>query len=151
MYKKNKSYVAILLATLLLLTGCATTSQKLGSALDQQAKQFKPSKNYANIYIYRDEYMGGALSMNLHINGKLMGTTGPMTYFMLKVKPGKYKIHSNDDINDSITINAKTKKNYFIWQEMKMGLFVGGTKLSLVDTKTGRKGVLECERMKPNL
>ncbi len=150
MKKINKSLI-VLFSAVLLLTGCAATSPLVDKSLDQQAKLFKPSKDYANIYIYRNEYLGGALSKNIHVNGKLIGTTGPMSYFMLKVKPGKYIIHSDDDVKDTVTVNAKVKKNYFVWQEMKMGFLVGGTKLNKVNSSTGRQAVLECERIKSNL
>lgn len=146
----KKLYMGLVLAIVVLLTGCAATSPILSSAHDQEAKKFKPSKSLANIYIYRNEFLGGALSKNLHINGKLIGTTGPETYFLLRVKPGKYEIYSDDNKEDNVTLKVKAKKNYFVWQEMKVGLLFHGTKLSVVEGSLGRKGVLECERIKTN-
>lgn len=146
----NLKNIFIVFGFVLMLTGCAATSPLVSSVLDQQAKKFKPDKTKANIYIYRNEYLGGALSKNIHVNNQLVGTTGAMNYFLLKVRPGKYKIHSDDDPKDSVVINAKVRKNYFVWQEMKMGFFIGGTQLAKVSNAIGRKAVMECERIKAN-
>lgn len=147
---KNKINLLFALGLILMLSGCGVTSPLVSQALDKQAKQFKPSSTKANIYIYRNEYLGGALSKNIHVNNKLIGTTGAMNYFLLEVKPGKYTIHSDDDPSDKIVIDARARRNYFVWQEMKMGFFVGGTELSKVDSKTGREAVMECVRVKAN-
>lgn len=145
----TKLVFALLFSITLIISGCASVPMA-SDAADQRAKQFKPVAGKANIYIYRDEYLGGALQMPVEVNGKNVGTTGPKTYIFLEVKPGKYNIMSdgNKDKEDVITINAKKGNNYYVWQEIKMGLLMGGTKLSVVDKKTGRKGVLECKLLK---
>lgn len=38
-------------------------------------------------------------------------------------------------------------KNYFVWQEVKMGLWMARSALQTVDEATGRKGVAECKRI----
>lgn len=142
-------FLFLFLASTLIMSGCASAPMASDKE-DQRAKQFKPAKGKASIYVYRNETMGAALSKSVTLNGKMAGTTAADTYFWFSVKPGKYKIVSDNNLDNTITIKAKAGKNYFIWQEMKMGLLVGGTKLSTVDEKTGRNGVLECKLIKQN-
>ncbi len=149
MYHLKQHVFYLFLASLLVLQGCASAPMA-SNAEDQRAKQFKPAGGKASIYVYRNETMGAALSKSVTINGRMAGTTAADTYFWFHVKPGTYKIVSDNNLDNAITIKAKAGKNYFIWQEMKMGLFVGGTQLSVVDEKTGRNGVLECKLIRQN-
>lgn len=139
----------LFITCLLVLQACASAPMA-PSAEDQRAKQFKPARGKAGIYVYRNETMGAALSKSVTINGRMAGTTAADTYFWFHVKPGTYKIVSDNKLDNTITIKARAGKNYFIWQEMKMGFLVGGTKLSRVDEKTGRNGVLECRLIRQN-
>ncbi len=139
----------LFISSMLVLQGCASAPMA-SNAEDQRAKQFRPDKGKASIYVYRNETMGAALSKSVTINGRMAGTTAADTYFWFHVKPGTYKIVSDNNLDNAITIKARAGKNYFIWQEMKMGLLVGGTKLSRVDESTGRNGVLECRLIRQN-
>ena len=41
--------------------------------------------------------------------------------------------------------DAEAGRNYFVEQYIRMGLFVGGANLRLVDEAEGKKSVLECQ------
>lgn len=56
---------------------------------------------------------------------------------------------SRAENTSEISINAVAQKLYFVWQEVKMGLFSPRTQLQLVDEATGKKGVSECELAQP--
>jgi hypothetical protein len=43
-------------------------------------------------------------------------------------------------------MDAEAGKTYYIWQEVKMGLWMARSLLQEVDEETGRKGVSECTR-----
>lgn len=145
-----KNIVFLLFMTgLLALHGCATAPMASDQE-DQRAKSFKAENGKASIYVYRNEMMGAALSKPIALNNMMAGTTAAKTYFWFSVKPGTYKIVSDNNLDNTITINAKAGKNYFIWQEITMGLLVGGTRLTEVDEATGRNGVLECKMIKQN-
>lgn len=134
---------------LLSLTACAGVA-KAPTHLDQQAKSFKTNSKYAQVYVYRNEYLGGAFSMPVTVNGKLAGETGPKSFFKFNLKPGEYKITSQEDTS-SLTINTKPGKNYFVWQEVKMGFFGANSKLQLVDDATGKAGVMECSLIESSI
>ena len=149
MFAPKQYLFYLFVASLLVLQGCASVPMA-GSQEDQRAKHFKPASGKAGIYVYRNETMGAALKKSVTINGRMAGATAADTYFWFEVKPGTYKIVSDNNLDNTITVQARAGKNYFIWQEMKMGLLVGGTKLSVVDEQTGRNAVLTCKLVKQN-
>ncbi len=146
---KKLVYVLILLQGLV-LAGCA--SVPLSSVEeDRQAKEFVTVSDKANIYLYRNERLGGAVAMPVALDGKVMGKTGPKTYFLWQVEPGKHEIASLTENTAKVTIDAQAGKNHFVWQEVKLGVWAPRSKLHEVDTAEGQKAVKECKRIKPGL
>jgi hypothetical protein len=71
----------------LALSGCA--SVPMGDAgQDAALKTFKIAPNRAGIYVYRNESMGGAVKMNVTIDGIDVGQTAAKTYLFVEVAPG---------------------------------------------------------------
>ena len=125
------------------LSGCATVPMASPEA-DTKAKSFATAPTKANIYIYRNESFGGAIKMTVSMNGKVLGQTGAKSYLFAQVDPGKYEISSLTENTSTLTIDAQAGKNYFVWQEVKMGAWSARSQLQLMDEATGRKGVEEC-------
>jgi hypothetical protein len=84
------------------------------------------------------------------VDGKLAGTTGPNSYFKFDLPAGEHKFTSQGD-GSQIAVKTELAKLYFVWQEVKMGAFSGGSKLQAVSDETGKKGVLECTRIQSAL
>lgn len=146
MFKKI-SLIGLLLAAVL-LTGCASVP-KASPEQDARAKTFAVAAGKANIYLYRNESMGGAVKMDVALDGKPMGQTAAQTYFMFEVTPGKHTITSKAENEVMQEVIAEAGKNYFIWQEVKMGVMYARNKLNVVDEATGRAGVAECSLIEP--
>ena len=127
------------------LAGCASVPMASMEA-DSSAKQFLPRKSYSNIYLYRNETIGGAVAMTVSLDGKVIGKTGPQTYFLLEVTPGKHEIASHTENTARITIDAKEGRNHYVWQEVKMGMWQPRSQLQEMNEEEGKKGVLECKR-----
>ena len=68
-------------------------------------------------------------------------TTGANTYLYKEVTPGKHTIMSQGQ--DKVDIDAAPGSLTFVWQEVKMGMLSGGSKLHVVDAAQGKKGVSE--------
>lgn len=132
---------SVFASAVIVLSSCASIS-KAPDHLDQQAKEFISSPNYSQVYVYRNETFGGAISMPVTVDGELAGTTGPNSYFLFTLEPGDHTFTSQ---GDKSVLKTKTEKGmqYFIWQEVKMGAFSAGSELQLVDESQGRNGVLE--------
>lgn len=124
------------------LVGCA--SVPMGDAKqDASLKTFSAPADKAGIYIYRNESMGGAIKMDVELDGQLIGQTAADTYLYKEVTPGKHTITSKAENNDTIEVDAKPGTLNYIWQEVKMGILYARTKLHLVSEAEGKKGVLE--------
>jgi len=132
----------ILILLTLLLTGCASTSM---ASLDQdaQAKKFTPNPDKASLYIYRNEIMGAGVHMDVDLNGRKIGETVAQSYFELNLNPGVYNIVSHAENDSELSMTLEAGKNYFVWQETKMGFLYARNKLQQVDDATGRAGVNE--------
>ncbi|CAN7697802.1 DUF2846 domain-containing protein [Acidovorax sp. LjRoot118] len=125
----------------LALVGCAQVP-RAGVTEEAKAKQFAPQAETASLYIFRDELFGGAISMPVNLNNQNLGYTGPKSFFYLNVAPGRYTIESMAENQASISIDVQAARNYFVWQEVKMGLFQARSNLTQTDDARGRQGVL---------
>ena len=138
-----KSFAAIVSAFLvLLLSGCASVPM---ASMDQdtKAKDFSPAPNKASMYIYRNERFGAAIPMTVSVNGKALGQTAAQTYFRLNLTPGKYNVESHAENVSNLPLTTEAGKNYFVWQEVKMGMWMARSLLQQTDETTGRAGVIE--------
>ena len=126
----------------LLLSGCASVPM---APLDQdsKAKDFSPIPNKASLYIYRNESFGAAIPMTVSVNGKALGQTAAQTYFRLNLTPGKYNVESHAENVSNLSLTTEAGKNYFVWQEVKMGMWMARSLLQQTDETTGRAGVME--------
>jgi hypothetical protein len=139
------SQLVVVLA-LALLSGCASVPM-MGAEEDTRAKSFAPSPGKANIYVYRNETMGAAITMDVSLDGKSAGKTASKTYFLFEVDPGTHALASTAENTSTLQVNAQPGRNYFVWQEVKMGVMTARSQLSLVDEATGKAAVNECKRI----
>ena len=140
----NKKLLAALVFSGALLGGCASVPMASPDA-DAKAKTFAVQADAANVYIYRNESFGAAIKMTVVLDGQIAGDTAANTYIMKTVAPGKHTLISKTENDSTIEINAESGKNYYIWQEVKMGAFAARSNLQVVDETTGQKGVSECK------
>jgi len=148
MNKKKLLVLGMFLAALSVMSGCATVPMA-SDEKDIAAKTFRVQPGKSNIYVYRNESIGTAVKMEVDLDAKQMGSTAYKTYLLLTVEPGKHTITSHAENDDSVTVDVLPDKNYFLWQEVKMGLLYARTKLHLVDEQTGKAGVAECKLIEP--
>lgn len=140
---KRHLWLGALLLTAL-LSGCASVPMA-SVERDSAAKSFATKPDKANIYVYRNESMGAAIKMPVALNGKLVGDTAAKTYMLLEVPPGNHTLVSKTETDSILSLTAAPGKNYFIWQEVKMGMFAARSSLQLVDEEVGKAGVAECK------
>jgi hypothetical protein len=124
------------------LAGCA--SVPMGDAQqDAAAKTFAVPADKSGIYIYRNESMGGAVTMDVSVDDQPIGQTVAKTFLYKEVAPGRHTVTSKAENTESLDLETRPGKAYFIWQEVKIGFTHARNKLHLVDDATGRKGVAE--------
>lgn len=113
------------------------------SEKDNAAKSFVVPKDKANLYIYRNENFGAAISMDVSVNGTPIGQSAAKTYFKLELDPGKYQVQSKAENASLLDLVLAAGENTYVWQEVKMGLLYARTKLTQSTIEQGQKGVLE--------
>jgi len=133
-----------LVVAALLMTGCASVPMA-SVEHDTQAKAFTVKSDQANIYLFRNESMGAAVKMDVVLDGKPVGQTVAKSYMKFEVKPGQHTLISKAENDDVLNVHTEAGNNYFIWQEVKMGMLYARSLLHLSDEQTGKAGVLECK------
>jgi hypothetical protein len=71
-----------------------------------------------------------------------------MTYLYQELTPGRHKVTSHAENEDTLELDAKPGTLIYVWQEVKMGLLSARSKLHLAAEEQGRKGVLESRLVK---
>lgn len=133
----------ILLFCVSLFAACASV-QEAPKDQDMQAKQFIAKADVAQVYVYRHQTFGAALSMPIAVNGKLAGNTGPKSYFKFDLPAGKHIISSQGD-KSTLEVDVETGKIYYVWQQVKMGMVSGGSELQLMDAKEAQEAIAKCK------
>ena len=142
--KYRNSAAILLLSASVLLSGCASVPMA-DVGKDAEAKQFSPPKEGANIYLYRSESMGMVAKMSVVLDDRLVGDTAAQTYLLLHVTPGKHTIVSKSENDSTLNVTVDRGKNYFVWQEVKMGMWAPRSQLHLMDDEEGKHGVSQCK------
>ncbi len=129
---------------MLVMGGCATV--QMGDAqMDAKLKNFVPPKDRAALYLYRNETFGAAIKMTVVLDGKILGDTASMTYLYTELEPGKHRLVSKTENDSTLDFEAIVGKIYYVWQEVKMGLWQARSHLQMMDEKTGQAGVIESQ------
>jgi hypothetical protein len=129
---------------LLVASGCATV-QMGDTQADAKLKTFIPPQNKAALYVYRNETFGAAIKMTVILDGRILGDTASRTYLHVELEPGKHRLVSKTENDSVLDFEAIAGKIYYVWQEVKMGLWQARSLLQLVDEQTGQAGVLESQ------
>ena len=112
------------------------------------AKMFgPPAEGNSGLYIYRSGTFGGALKKDVWVDGKCIGETAPNVFFYEEVRGDQeHKISTESEFSSNdLLLKTDVGKHYFIRQYMRIGLFVGGAGLEVIDEEQGKKAVQELE------
>ena len=87
--------VLMMAIVLMGLAGCAKTSKAPAESNDA-AKSFEAVEGRGVVYLYRrGRAVGAASAIQVKINGKDAGGTGPGTFFRWELKPDTYVFSAN--------------------------------------------------------
>ncbi len=132
----------VLASTVSLLAGCAAVPMG-DPAQDASLKKFNAPQDKAALYVYRNETFGAAVKMGVVLDGKMIGDTAAHTYLYKEVDPGHHTVVSKSEEDSEVNFDAVAGHVYYVWQEIKMGLWQPNSKLHLVEAKEGQAGVTE--------
>ena len=146
----KKVWLSLLIVSIGIFAGCAAIP--MGSMEDDvRAKSFAVNPKKVNIYVYRSESFGFAVPMKVSLDGRAAGRTLGQTYLMWEVDPGLHEIWSLGEDTAIVRLNAEPGKAYYVWQEVKIGMWMARSLLHLVDEETGRQGVTGCKLGKSDI
>ncbi|CAA0125035.1 Uncharacterised protein [Halioglobus japonicus] len=136
--------------TISLLSACASVPMESAEQSDRAKLFSPPSNDKAGLYIYRSGSFGGALKKDVWVDGKCVGETAPNIFFYEEVEGDKeHKVSTESEFSpNDLLVTTESGKNYFIKQYIKMGAFVGGAGVELVDEEKGKADVLKLEMAK---
>lgn len=143
----KKALFALSIVAVAGLSGCASVPMATPEE-DAKAKEFVAVSGKSNIYIYRNESLGAAVKMPVLIDGVSVGDTVADSYILRTMDPGKHTILSKGENDSTLELDAKANTNYYVWQEIKMGVFSARSNLHNVDDATGKAAVSECKLIK---
>lgn len=144
----QKVLILALVVLTLAMGGCASVPMGDPQA-DAALKTFTPKPGKASLYVYRHETFGAAIKMTVLLDGRLLGDTASKTYLYAELDPGKHQLISKTENDSVLDIEVAAGNNYYVWQEVKMGMFAARSFLQKVDDKTGQDGVLQCKLAAP--
>jgi uncharacterized protein DUF2846 len=132
-----------LLVLSLLASACASVPMA-SPEKDRAAKEFKTTPGKANLYVFRDESMGGAVKMSVLLDDKLLGDTAAKTFLLEAVDPGKHALVSKTENDARLEFTAEPGKNVYVWQEVKMGVLSARSALHVLEEAEARSRINEC-------
>ncbi|MCX4186542.1 DUF2846 domain-containing protein [Methylophaga sp. OBS4] len=141
----RKLAIAATIIFSLVLSGCASVPMA-NKENDLALKQFSPPpEDKAGLYIYRNTFVGQALKKTVSLDGNVIGETANKVYFYKVISPGPHTLATESEFSDnSISFEADAGKHYYAEQYIKVGVFVGGANLKMVEEEEARKAILEC-------
>ncbi|MEG0194095.1 MAG: DUF2846 domain-containing protein [Stenotrophomonas sp.] len=141
----KKWQVVALATSIAMLSACASVPAADKGQMEL-AKTFPvPEEGKAGVYVYRNSFIGQALKKDLWIDGECLGETANKVFFYTLLSGNQeHAISTESEFSpNDIKLLVEAGKNYFIEQTIKMGVFVGGAKLTVVPEAEGRRQVAQ--------
>lgn len=139
-------------ATLVMMTGCATVPT-VDSQTEQEAKKFSPpSEGMAGVYVYRDNsYFGSALYKDVYIDGICLGETARNVFFYTEVEGNKeHTVSTESEFSpNNLHFFAQPGELYFFRQYIRFGVFVGGAEIVQVHATEAKSVISSCDMAVP--
>jgi len=144
----KKSYLIFLsfFLTMGLLSACVSMDHKPASSkLDLRAKNLKPSRGRALVYIVRPGFIGKPFARDIFVDGKKVGSNCGGQYIYFISKPGTRTLKTKGDNTAELKIKFKSGKIYFIEQTVSPGLMKGIMGFKQLSQSEGKKKLNECQ------
>ncbi len=136
-------HLLLVLAISILLTGCSAVKEASKES-DFQAKKMTPPAGKSLLYVVRPSSLGFAVSFEVFIDEKYIGTTGGSRYIYAVVAPGKHLLKSSAENDAFLPLNAVADSTYFVRQNVSMGLLKARNELELLNPFEGRAAMMDC-------
>src|SRR5689334_17623279 len=109
-----------MLAGVLTLAACTSTPEA-PLERDARAKEFDTHPGASTIYVYRSQFNNLDFDSVLYLNGRLIGSTLPGTYFRIDATPGHNVLHGTGIDIGQIALDTRPGALYFVSLEVLGG------------------------------
>ena len=144
-HTKGKGMIKVITmaAAVMLLVGCASVPMANKAASDQAKRFAVPADGTAGLYIYRDGSFGASLKKDVWVDGECIGESAPNVFFYKAVDGDKeHTISTESEFSpNDLRLVLKAGVNYFVRQYIRLGVFVGGAGLEVVEPSKGERAV----------
>ena len=128
----------------LLVSGCATAPPAASPPAGGAEPLFRVAAHEAGVYIIRSERVGGAIPLDVLIDGKHLGATVARSYLYAVVTPGRHSVESRGDIRHVLDVEMKPGTITYLSQVVELTyLSSPRTRLRAVHEAQGREWVME--------
>ena len=120
------------------LFGCSAT----GPRYSEMAESL-PSlgENAGRIYFYRNTLAGMAVQPEVTVNGQVVGTSQPNSFFFIVRPAGTYRARARSDAENSIDIVLLARQTAYVEMSIGLGFVVGRPAFERVAESEGRKAL----------
>lgn len=139
-----KRAAGILVLATALGAGCASVPMAAPQE-SARIKMVQPPPNAGLVYLYRRESFGAAIRMTVLVDGVYAGDTAAQTFMVWQLAPGVHTFISKAENDSVLPMSIEPGRRYYIWQEVKMGMWSAGSQLHPVSDAEGMDGVNQCE------
>lgn len=138
--------ISSVIVLLVIAMGCASTS-KAPEGNSNQAKTIEAPDGKGTVFLYRTgRAVGAAGQLQVKVNAKDAGGTGPGTFFRWDLKPGTYTfLSSTTESSAVVQVEVKAGQTYYLRQDARIGLNSGRVTMVEVDSIKGAAGVKSCK------
>lgn len=118
-----------LLAGALGLVGCGAT----GPRYSEVAKDFPPlGDDQGRIIFYRASGIGPAVQPDVRLNGQVVGTSQPHSFFFVDRPVGTYRAVAQTEVETSIALRVQARSETYVQMGITLGFVVGHPTFTLV-------------------
>lgn len=130
----------------MMLGGCASVPTVTDQAVVNEAKSFAtPAEGQAHVYVYRDNWLGRKINIQLYLDGKPFGESENKHFYLIKTEAGKtLHLETNSEFgNNKIDVKTESGKIYYVRHYTRFGLIWGQADFEMITDPSGIKDAQE--------
>ena len=139
MTRWKRGLLAGFAAGILALGGCTSTPEAPADR-DAVAKEFNTHPGASTIYVYRSQFNNLDFDSVLYLNGRLIGSTVPGTYFRLDAAPGHNALHGTGIDLGQIALDTRPGQLYFV----SVDILGGHSHFEVVPDDVAKQRIASC-------
>jgi hypothetical protein len=131
--------VTFAFAVLVLMAACAAT----GPLYTEVASAIPPvPATKGRIYFFRpDTFVGGAVTSDIRLNGKVVGVSERGSFFYVDEEPGNYTVATSTETEKQLTFVLERAQTRYVQTSVSIGILVGRINPELVAADVAKKEI----------